>query len=127
MDPSTFADLITDETSNQSSDCQLVDTAMATVNIKSENEETMDKESFSSSTEDYKPTYLSSMSFVNLIETIFVKKEDLKPIENLENVSINVKEELVDSTNIEEEDEEIPFLSVKTEADQEFLVNPTSD
>lgn len=123
MDPSTFADLITDETSNQSSDSQLVGTAMATVNIKSETEDTMDKESFSSS-EDSKPNYLSSMSFVNLIETIFVKKEDLKPIENQENVSMNVKEELIDPTNISEE---IPFLSVKTEADQEFLINPTSD
>ena len=119
MDSATFADLMTDETSNQSSDSQLVDNAMATVNIKSENEETMDRESISSS-EDSKPTYLSSLSFVNLAGSIFVKKEDLKPIENLD----NVKEEFIDPTNISEE---IPFLSVKTEADQEFLANPTAD
>jgi hypothetical protein len=111
---------MTDETSNQSSDSQFVDSAMATVNIKSELEDTMDKES-SSSTEDAKPTYLSSMSFVNLVESIFVKKEDLKPIEN---VTVNVKNELLDPTTISEE---VPFLSIKPENECEFLINQTSD
>jgi hypothetical protein len=110
---------MTDETSNQSSDSQFVDNAMATVNIKSETEDTMDKESLSSP-EDSKPNYLSSMSFVNLVETIFVKKEDLKPIENLN----NVKDELLDPTTISED---IPFLSIKPENDCEFLINQTSD
>lgn len=96
---------------------------MATVNIKSENEETMDRDSFSPP-EDAKPNYLSSMSFVNLVESIFVKKEDLKPIENLETVSMNVKEELLDPTMISEE---IPFLAVKPDTDCEFLIQPTSD
>jgi hypothetical protein len=60
------------------------------------------------------------MSFVNLVETIFVKKEDLKPIENLN----NVKDELLDPTTISED---IPFLSIKPENDCEFLINQTSD
>jgi hypothetical protein len=111
---------MTDETSNQSSDSQFVDSAMATVNIKSETEDTIDKDSLSSP-EDSKPNYLSSMSFVNLVETIFMKKEDLKPIDNM---TINVKNELLDSTTISEE---IPFLSIKPENDCEFLINQTSD
>ena len=115
--------MMTDETSNLSSDSQLVDNVMAAVNIKSENEDTIDKDSLSSP-EDSKPNYLSSMSFVNLVETIFVKKEDLKPIENLSNVSINVKDELLDPTTISEE---IPFLSIKPENDCEFRINQTSD
>lgn len=96
---------------------------MATVNIKSENEETMDRDSLSSP-EDSKPNYLSSMSFVNLAKSIYVKKEDLKPIENLETVSMNVKDELLDPTAMPEE---IPFLAVKPETDCEFLIEPTSD
>ncbi len=115
---------MTDETSNQSSDSQIVDNAMAIVNIKSESEETMDKDLFSSSEDSTKPNYFSSMSFVNLVETLFVKKEDLKPIENLENVTINVKEELLVPTTISED---IPFLSIKPENECEFLINQTSD
>jgi hypothetical protein len=113
-----------DETSNQSFDSQIVDNAMATVNIKSENEDTVDKDFLSSSEDSTKPNYLSSMSFVNLVETIFVKKEDLKPIENRESVPINIKEEFLDPTIISEE---IPFLSIKPENECEFLINKTSD
>jgi hypothetical protein len=66
---------------------------MATVNIKSENEDTIDKDLSSSEEEDStKPSYLSSMSFVNLVETIFVKKEDFKPIENVQSNKINIKD-----------------------------------
>lgn len=115
---------MTDETSNQSTDSQLVDNAMATVNIKSETEDTIDKDSLSSSDDSSKPNYFSSMSFVNLVETIFVKKEDFKPIENLEDVKINVKEELLEPTTTSEE---IPFLSIKPENECEFLINKTSD
>lgn len=111
---------MTDETSNQSSDSQIVDNAMAIVNIKSENDDTIDRDSFSSSNDSTRPNYFSSMSFVNLVETIFVKKEDFKPIENLE----TVKEELLDPTNISED---IPFLSIKPENECEFLINQTSD
>jgi hypothetical protein len=112
---------MTDETSNQSSDSQHVDNAMATVNIKSETEDMNTKDSFSSSEDSTKPNYLSSMSFVNLVESIFAKKEDIKPMEN---VTINIKEELIDPNTIEED---IPFLSMKPENECEFLINQTSD
>jgi hypothetical protein len=108
---------MTDETSNQSSDSQIVDNAMAIVNIKSESEDTIDKDLFSSSKDSTKPNYFSSMSFVNLVETLFVKKEDLKPIEN-------IKEELLVPTAMSED---IPFLSIKPENECEFLINQTSD
>ncbi|CAF3470944.1 unnamed protein product [Rotaria socialis] len=107
---------ITDETSNNSTDSQVFDNAMATVAIKSENDNKIIKDLLSSlSSEDEeeedstKPKYLSSMSFVSLVDTIFVKKEDLKPIENIEPVTINVKEEPLDTTTMSEE---IPFLSI---------------
>ncbi|CAF4663298.1 unnamed protein product [Rotaria sp. Silwood1] len=121
-------DTITDETSNNSTDSQMFDHAMATVNIKSENEDKVEKDLLLSSSEEEedstKPNYLSSMSFVNLVETIFVKKEDLKPIENIEPVTINVKEESLDTATISEE---IPFLSIKPENECEFLINKNSD
>jgi hypothetical protein len=98
---------------------------MATVNIKSENEDTLDKDVSSSEDEEStKPNYLSSMSFVNLVETIFIKKEEVKPIENIEPLKINVKEELLDTATISEE---IPFLSIKPENECEFLINKNSD
>lgn len=104
---------------------------MATVNIKAEFDDTTnDKDSSSSSTtttidDPTKPNYFSSMSFVNLVETIFVKKEDFKPtIENLEDVKINVKNELIEPPTISEE---IPFLSIKPENECEFLINKNSD
>ena len=121
---SLLNDLMTDETSNQSSDSQLVDNGMTNVNIKAENDDTIDKDSLSSSDESTKANYLSSMSFVNLVETIFIKKEDLKPIENINDVKINVKDELMDSSTITED---IPFLSIKPENDCEFLINQTQD
>jgi hypothetical protein len=111
-----------DGTSNLSNDSQNVDNAMSTVNIKSETEDMIDENS--SSSDESKPTYLSSMSFVNLVESIFVKKEDRKPIENIEPMTINVKEELTDTATISEE---IPFLSIKHEAECEFLINKSSN
>ncbi|CAF1146773.1 unnamed protein product [Adineta steineri] len=123
IDPLLLAEAFTDETSNNSPDSQLVDNAMATVNLKSENEDTSDKD-LTLSEESTKPNYLSSMSFVNLVETIFVKKEDLKPIENLKPEAINVKEELLDPRTISED---IPFLSIKPENDCEFLINKNTD
>ncbi|CAF0904831.1 unnamed protein product [Rotaria sordida] len=128
-DHTTLHETIADETSNNSTDSQMFDNAMATVNIKSENEDRADKDllssSLSSDDEDStKPNYLSSMSFVNLVETIFVRKEDLKPIENIEPVTIDVKEESLDTTTISEE---IPFLSIKPENECEFLINKNSD
>jgi hypothetical protein len=99
---------------------------MATVNIKSENEDTTDKDlSCDEEEEDStKPKYLSSMSFVNLVQTIYVKEEDLKPIENKKPVTINVKEELIDSTT---NSEDIPFLSIKPENECEFLIKENPD
>ncbi|CAF4941179.1 unnamed protein product, partial [Rotaria magnacalcarata] len=70
---------ITDETSNNSTDSQVFDNAMATVTIKSENDNKIIKDllsSLSSEEEEEdstKPKYLSSMSFVSLVDTIFVK------------------------------------------------------
>ena len=106
------------ETSNNhQSYSQHVEKAMATANIKSEHEEDSNDADGSSSDESSKPNYLSSVSFVNLIESIFVKKEDLKPIENLATVSTSVTEDQIDPTNMSEE---IPFLSIKREAECEF-------
>ena len=99
---------------------------MATVNIKSENEDTLDKDvsSSPSSEESTKPNYLSSRSFVNLVESIFVKKEDLKPIENLQTVTMNVNDDLLETETMSEE---IPFLSIKPDNECEFLLNQNTD
>ena len=120
MDSATLPDGLADDTSNNSSESQVVDNAMAVVNIKSESEDAFDKDSSSLSEESSKPNYLSSMSFVNLVESIFVKKDDLKPIENLESVSMNVKDELLENAAMSEE---IPFLSIKPESDCEFRID----
>ena len=97
---------------------------MATVNNKTENEGTADKDlssssSSSSSSEEnpVKPNYFSSMSFVNLVETMFVKKEDCKPIDKIESVAINVEDELLDTAP---STEEIPFLSIEPEVNVNF-------
>ena len=97
---------------------------MATAKIKSETEDSNDDDEHSSSDETSKPPYLSSMSFVNLVETIYAKKDDLKPIENFSTMPTNIKEELIDSSSISEE---IPFLSIKRESDCEYLLNSTAD
>lgn len=96
---------------------------MAIAKIKSENEDSIDG-NLSSSDDSSKPTYLSSVSFVDLIETIFVKKEDRKPMDYIEQVTVNVKKELMDTGSAAEE---IPFLSMKREAECEFLIKETSD
>ncbi|UJR30736.1 hypothetical protein I4U23_018256 [Adineta vaga] len=123
-DSLTLPEPLIDETSSHSSDSQVVDNAMAFVNIKSENEDTFDKDPSSISEESTKPNYVSSMSFVNLVETIFIKKEDLKPIENLDSVTMNVKEELLDPRT---KSDEIPFLSIKPENECEFLIDRATD
>ena len=53
-----------------STDSPTVEASMATATIKSEPNDEDDAST--------KPAYLSSLSFVNLVESIFVKKEDLK-------------------------------------------------
>lgn len=106
-------DTSSQRTNGNTADSQTVETAMATAKIKSETEDSNDDDEHSSGDESSKPPYLSSMSFVNLVETIYVKKEDLKQIENFETISTNIKEELIDSSSISEE---IPFLSIKHES-----------
>lgn len=86
---------------------------MATAKIKSEQDESLDEKDTSSS-KSTKHNDQSSISFVNLIDTIYFKKEDLKPIENLGDVSTTIKEEILESTNISED---IPFLSMKRETE----------
>jgi hypothetical protein len=103
--------------------CPPVDNAPATGKIKSEHDDSMDEYN-SSSDDSNKPTYLSSMSFVNLVETIFVKKDEFKPMEHIDTISSNIKDELLDSTTITEE---IPFLTIKRETECEFLINETTD
>ncbi|CAF1111328.1 unnamed protein product [Rotaria sordida] len=117
---SASSKLTMDGTSNLSSDIPTIDT---TTTIKTDNDDTVAEgsSSFDDSTE---PTYLSSISFVNLVETIFVKKEDIKPVENVEQLPINTKEE---SMNTEIVSDEIPFLSVTHEPKSETLINNTSE
>jgi len=94
------------------------------VNIKQETDETNDKESLSSPEESsHKADYVSSMSFVNLVEQMYNKKEDLKPIENFDDVTLNVKDELIDPTT---RNQDISVLSIKPENDCEFFNNQTS-
>ena len=101
-----------------SADSPTVETAMATTKIKSEPDDVDDDD------ESTKPAYMSSVSFVNLVESIFVKKEDLKPIENIEPVTSNMKEERLDPISMSEE---IPFLTMERNSECEFLINPTAD
>lgn len=101
-----------------SADSPTVETAMATTKIKSEPADADDDD------ESTKPAYMSSVSFVNLVESIFVKKEDLKPIENIEPVTSNLKEERLDPISMSED---IPFLTMERDSECEFLINPSAD
>src|SRR4051812_17439017 len=82
-----------DGTSNLSSDTTTVDPA-TTINTDNDDAEIEASSAADDSTE---PNYISSFSFVDLVETIFMKKEDIKPVENTEQVSTNVNEELMNT------------------------------
>ncbi|CAF1132168.1 unnamed protein product [Adineta ricciae] len=96
------SNVILDGTSNLLSDTPTTDSTMT---VKTDNDDAKDEYStlLDNSTQS---TYLSSMSFVNLVETIFMKKEDIKPVDIVqEEAPTNGIE---NSTTISEE---IPFLT----------------
>lgn len=106
---SVSSKVIMDGTSNLLSDIPIADSAML---VKTETDDTVVEPS-SLSDDSTQPTYSSSMSFFNLVETIFVKKEDIKPVENIEQVPTNVNEGSIDTTATISE--EIPLLSTESE------------
>ncbi|CAF3374508.1 unnamed protein product [Rotaria sp. Silwood1] len=110
--------LTMDGTSNLSSDTPTIEPTTA---IKTDNDDTAVEDS-SALDDSAQPNYLSSMSFFDLVETIFVKKEDIKPIENVEQLSNNAKEETMTTETISEG---IPFLSDTHEPNSETLMNNT--
>ena len=109
-----------DGTSNLSSDTPIVDAA-TTVNTD-DNATEIETSSIPDDVE--QPNYLTSMSFVDLVESLFMKKEDIKLIENVEQAPTNAEEESTDTTTISEE---IPFLSTKQEPESETLINNNSE
>ncbi len=102
----------TDGINNLSSDTITVD---STTTVKTDNDDTMNEPS-SITDDSTQPNYLSSLSFFDLVETIFQKKEDIKQ------EPTNVKEELMSTATISEEN---PLLSTKSES--ETLVNNNSE
>ena len=97
------SNVILDGTSNLLSDTP---TTESTMTVKTDNDDTKDECStlLDDSTQS---TYLSSMSFVNLVETIFMKKEDIKPVETIPEEEAPTNE-IENSTTVSEE---IPFLT----------------
>jgi hypothetical protein len=106
--------------SNLSSDTTTVDPATT---IGTDNDDTVIEES-AVTADSTEPDYLSSLSFVDLVETLFTKKEDIKPVENIEQVSTNVNEELNDTATV---CEEMPLLSTEHEPESEPLINNNSE
>ncbi len=112
--------LTTDGISHVSSETTTVD--LATMN-KTDNNDTV-IETSSAIDDSTQPNYLSSLSFFDLVETIFIKKEDIKPVENIEQVPTNIKEQSMDTTTISEE---ISLLSTEHEPESETLINNNSE
>ncbi|CAF2755181.1 unnamed protein product [Rotaria sp. Silwood2] len=117
---SASSKLTMDGTSNISSDIPTID---PTTTIKTDNNDTI-VEGTSSLDDSTQPNYVAPISFFDLVGTIFVKKEDIKPVENVEQLPTNTNEE---SMNTEDVSEDIPFLSVKHEPESETLINNTSE
>ncbi|CAF4106671.1 unnamed protein product [Adineta steineri] len=96
--PSISSKDIMDVTTNLLSDTPTTDSATT---MKIENTDTMVEPS-SLPDDSTQPNYISSMSFVDLVETIFIKKEDIKPIENVEQIPTNAQETLTDTRPVSE-------------------------
>ncbi|CAF3708935.1 unnamed protein product [Adineta steineri] len=89
---------IMDVTTNLLSDTPTTDPATT---VKIENNDTIVEPS-SLPDDSTQPNYISSMSFVDLVETIFIKKEDIKPVENVEQITTNAQETLTDTRPVSE-------------------------
>jgi hypothetical protein len=113
---SVSSKVIMDGTSNLLSDTPIADSAMTD---KTDTDDTVVEASLLPE-DSTQPTSLSSMSFFDLVETIFIKKEDMKPIENVEQVPTNVNEESIDTATVSEE---IPLLSTRHQPESEFLID----
>jgi len=113
---SVSSKVIMDGTSNLLSDTPIADSAMTD---KTDTDDTV-VEASSLPDDSTQPTSLSSMSFFDLVETIFIKKEDTKPIENIEQVPTNVNEESIDTATVSEE---IPLLSTRHQPEFENLID----
>jgi hypothetical protein len=96
-----------DATTTLSSDTAIID---PTTTMKTDNDDT-EVESSSLPDDSTEPNYHSSLSFVDLVETIFLKKEDIKPVEQ---VPIDIKEE-------------IPLLSTEHQSEPETLIPNNSE
>jgi hypothetical protein len=97
---------VTDGIGSLSSDSQMVDSVI-TDNVKFVIEPSISSDD---------SVTLSSMSFFDLVGTIFQKKEDIKPIEQ---VTTNVE--------IATNSEEIPLLTVKHELESETPIDNNAD
>ena len=101
-----------DATTTLSSDAAIID---PTTTMKTDNDDT-EVESSSLPDDSTEPNYPSSLSFVNLVETIFFKKEDIKPVEQ---VPIDIKQESLNT--------EIPLLSTEHQSEPETLIPNNSE
>ncbi|CAF1621530.1 unnamed protein product [Rotaria magnacalcarata] len=106
--------------SNLSCDTQTNDPATT---IKTTNDENA-IEASSSLDDLVEPNSTASMSLFGLVKTIFVKKEDIKPVENIEQIPKNEQEV---SINTETVSEEIPCLTVNQEPESETQINKNSE
>jgi len=110
----------TDGTSNLSSDTTTVDHPTT---IQTDNDNPV-IETSSANDDSIQSNYPSSLSFFDLVETMFIKKENIKPVENIEQVPTNVEEESINTATISEE---IPLLSTNHEQESETLINNNSE
>ncbi|CAF1428332.1 unnamed protein product [Adineta steineri] len=111
---------IMDVTTNLLSDAPTTDSATT---MKIENNDTIVEPS-SLPDDSTQPNYISSMSFVDLVETIFIKKEDIKPVENVEQITTNAQETLTDTRPVSED---IPLSPTTDELISETLINNSSE
>jgi hypothetical protein len=112
---SALSKLTTDGTGNLSSDITTADPT-TTATVTTDHDDTV-IEASSIIDESTEPNYRSSLSFVDLVETIFMKK-DSKP------VPTSMKEESVDTEPISEE---IPLLSTPDKPESETRINTNSE
>jgi hypothetical protein len=109
---SASSKLTIDGTVNLSSD---ITTADPTTTVTTDTDDTV-IESSSITDESTEPDYRSSLSFVDLVETIFMKK-DSKPVETIQPIPTSMKEDT----------EEIPLLTTTDKPESETRINSNSE
>lgn len=73
-----------------------------TISVKTDNDDNINEPS-SSLNDSTQPDSNSSVSLFGIVETIFVKKEDIKSAENIEQSTTSTKEEPMNTKTVSEE------------------------